>query len=146
MYAKLDPITGSKWSKWSKWFPAKDIASQISWQASVSKGIDQVSKIQAGVYLQPPTWSIAKLAPSERSSAQYVKSFSGHSYPQSACGGASTNLQSLMSHSSIVSYTVKYAIEAKAENVTGKPYVLGETNSGTSEVFTNSLENANAHP
>ena len=28
-----------------------------------------------------------------------VKTFSGHSYPQSACGGASTNLQNLMTHS-----------------------------------------------
>ena len=125
MYKSTDPIAGGSWS------PSEDVASQEDWQAAVSHGLNKSAIVEAGVYLQPPNWAIAKLAPSEGPSGRYVKSFSGHSYPQSACGGASTNLQSLMSHSGIVTYTAKYSIEAKAAKAIGKPYVLGETNSGT---------------
>ena len=106
---------------------------------------------QAAVYLQIPTWSTAGLVPMLGSAVNFVKTFSGHSYPQSACGGASTNLQSLLSHSSvhhqhpytclesyldylrsrsIVSYTSRFRSEANAAHNAGKRYFLGETNSG----------------
>ncbi|KAI8813802.1 Phosphopantetheine attachment site-containing protein [Cladochytrium replicatum] len=45
---------------------------------------------------------------------KYVTSLGEHSYPQSACGGASTNLTNLMSHKSIVSYCAQYASESYA--------------------------------
>ena len=86
---------------------------------------------------------------------RWLKSVSRHSYPQSACGGASTNLSSLMSHSyvqlvphaclarcgtwikkltlrnrGIVSYTRQYKSEAAAAHAAGIKYFLGETNSG----------------
>lgn len=58
---------------------------------------------QGAVYLQYPTWSTTGLIPMLGSAISTVKTFSGHSYPQSACNGASTNLQSLMSHSCVSS-------------------------------------------
>ena len=86
--------------------------------------------IQAAVYLQYPTWSTAGLIPRLGDAISGVKTFSGHSYPQSACGGASTNLTALMSHAEIVKYTEQYAPEAKAAHAQNKSYFLGETNSG----------------
>lgn len=82
------------------------------------------------------------------SSSSYAKTFSRHAYPQSACGGASTDLQSLMSHSyvtiidkikgtdvnvsrGIVSFASGYSSEAAAVHNINKRYFLGETNSGT---------------
>lgn len=128
MYSSSDPIAGGK-----AWNPSADAASQVSWQASVSKAINKTAIIQGGVFLQPPKWSVQELGPVEVSSGSlgYVKSFSDHSYPQSACGGASTNLQSLQSHSGIVSYTKGFAAEVTAANSAGKPLFFGETNSAT---------------
>lgn len=63
--------------------------------------------------------------------AALLKSLSRHSYPQSACGGASTDLPSLMSHSGIVSYTRQYQSEAAQTHAAGIKYFLGETNSAT---------------
>jgi hypothetical protein len=85
------------------------------------------------VFLQPPKFSIQELGPVEQSSGSitYVKSFSDHAYPQSACGGATTNLQSLMSHSNIVSFTKAFAPEVSAANKLSKPVFFGETNSAT---------------
>lgn len=105
VYGASSPIAQANGGTWT---PAVDAQVQQSWQTSV--GVDNL--IQAGVFLQPPTWSTAKLAPLEQTNgkARYVKSFSGHSYPQSACGGASTNLTTLMSHSNIKSYTSQYKV------------------------------------
>lgn len=59
----------------------------------------QVGNIfQAAVYISFPTWSTQGLIPILGSAIEFVKTFSIHSYPQSACGGASTDLNSLMSH------------------------------------------------
>ncbi|KAI0058148.1 hypothetical protein BV25DRAFT_1811257 [Artomyces pyxidatus] len=112
----------------SGWSPAADGASQQAWQTALAPSLGQV--FQAAVYLQFPTWSTAGLIPRLGPAINHTKTFSGHSYPQSACGGASTNLQSLMSHSGIVSYTSQYKSEAAAAHAQGKPYFLGETNSG----------------
>lgn len=62
--------------------------------------LKQVGNIfQAAVYISFPTWSTQGLIPILGSAIDFVKTFSIHSYPQSACGGASTDLNSLMSHS-----------------------------------------------
>lgn len=105
---------------------------------------------QGGVYLSN-SWPLSTLLSTLESSSaiNYIKSFSRHSYPQSACGGASTNLQTLMSHSyvhtppritrltavsssGIVFYMSAYAAEAKTVKAAGKAYFIGETNSGKS--------------
>ncbi|KAL4267884.1 Beta-glucuronidase C-terminal domain-containing protein [Pleurotus pulmonarius] len=111
------------------WNPAADGASQKAWFTSLAPSLGNI--FQAAVYLQIPTWSTAGLVPMLGSAVNFVKTFSGHSYPQSACGGASTNLQSLLSHSSIVSYTSRFRSEANAAHNAGKRYFLGETNSAT---------------
>ncbi|KAH7930049.1 hypothetical protein BV22DRAFT_1001423 [Leucogyrophana mollusca] len=111
------------------WTPALDGASQKLWFTDFAPSIGDM--FQAAVYLQYPTWSTAGLIPILESAVTYVKTFSGHSYPQSACGGASTNLTSLMSHSGIVSYTSQYKPEAAAAHNISKKYFLGETNSAT---------------
>ena len=52
---------------------------------------------QGAVYL---SWNTQTLISSIGSAAlNTIKTISRHSYPQSACGGASTNLPNLMSHS-----------------------------------------------
>ncbi|KAH7916149.1 glycoside hydrolase family 79 protein [Hygrophoropsis aurantiaca] len=111
------------------WTPALDGASQKLWFTDFAPSIGNM--FQAAVYLQFPTWSTEGLIPILESAVTYVKTFSGHSYPQSACGGASTNLTSLMSHSGIVSYTSQYKPEAAAAHNVSKKYFLGETNSAT---------------
>ncbi|TCD67081.1 hypothetical protein EIP91_000594 [Steccherinum ochraceum] len=84
---------------------------------------------QGAVYL---SWSAGGLLSRiGTDGARFLKSISRHSYPQSACGGASTNLPSLMSHSGIVSYTRQYKAEAAATHTAGLRYFLGETNSAT---------------
>ena len=126
VYSSSDPIANG-----ASWTPAADVASQISWQNAVSSALGKSSIVQAGVFLQPPTWSVSNLAPKEGSALSTVKSFSDHSYPQSACGGASTDLASLMSHSGIVSYTSRFKVEAAAAHNVNKRFYLGETNSAT---------------
>ncbi|KAI0047467.1 glycoside hydrolase family 79 protein [Auriscalpium vulgare] len=123
-YASGSPIIPS-----SGWNPTTDGASQKAWQTALAPSVGNI--FQAAVYLQYPTWSTTNLIPLLGSAITYTKTFSGHSYPQSACNGASTNLQSLMSHSGIVSYTKQYNAEAAAGRAQGKTYVLGDTNSAT---------------
>ncbi|KAI0310273.1 hypothetical protein OF83DRAFT_1178736 [Amylostereum chailletii] len=123
-YASNSPIVPS-----GGWNPTADGASQQSWQNALASTTGDI--FQAAVYLQYPTWSTAGLIPRLGSAISHTKTFSGHSYPQSACGGASTNLPSLMSHSGIVSYTSQYKSEAAAAHAQGKRYFLGETNSAT---------------
>jgi hypothetical protein len=81
----------------SGWNPAADGASQKSWFSALAPSLGNI--FQGGVYLQPPKWSTAGLVPLLGTAISNLKTFSGHSYPQSACGGASTNLANLMSHS-----------------------------------------------
>ncbi|PAV16737.1 glycoside hydrolase family 79 [Pyrrhoderma noxium] len=123
LYSTSSPIASGSWS------PSIDGASQKNWFTSLSSSVGNI--FQGAVYLQYPSWSTAGLIPILGDAISFVKTFSGHSYPQSACGGASTNLQNLISHSGIVSYTSKYSAEAKAAHAQGKPYFLGETNSAT---------------
>ncbi|TFY70569.1 hypothetical protein EVG20_g2440 [Dentipellis fragilis] len=124
LYGSGSPIIGS-----SGWSPSVDGASQKAWETALALSVGDI--FQAAVYLSFPSWSTANLVPLLGSAISYVKTFSGHSYPQSACGGASTNLQTLMSHSGIVSYTRQYKSEAAAAHAQGKQYFLGETNSAT---------------
>ncbi|KAK1229484.1 hypothetical protein PQX77_007454 [Marasmius sp. AFHP31] len=134
LYAASSPIAGGTWNA------NADAASERAWFNALAPSVGNI--FQAGVYLD--RWSIAGLVSSLGDALSKVKSFSGHSYPQSACGGASTNLQNLMTHSvlsprdidaiklrrGIVSYTKKYKADATAVHGAGKRYFLGETNSG----------------
>lgn len=72
--------------------------------------------------------SIAGLAAAEGDANIYVKDYCSHNYPQSA---STANLASLMSHSGIASQIKPFAAEASAAAAKGKPYIFGETNSGT---------------
>jgi hypothetical protein len=82
------------------------------------------------VYFGTGSFSIQGLAPSEGNAMQYVKDFCSHNYPQSA---STANLEALMSHSGIVSQVSQYKAEIDAAHAQGKPYVMGETNSGKEE-------------
>ncbi|EJD06326.1 uncharacterized protein FOMMEDRAFT_25640 [Fomitiporia mediterranea MF3/22] len=124
LYSSSSPIANG-----ASWSPTTDGASQKTWFTSLSLSVGDF--FQGAVYLSYPSWSTAGLIPKLGSAIEFVKTFSGHSYPQSACGGASTDLPSLMSHSDIVSYTSKYTAEARAAHAQGKKYFLGETNSAT---------------
>ncbi|GJJ07592.1 hypothetical protein Clacol_001795 [Clathrus columnatus] len=112
------------------WNPTLDAASQQKWHEDLGQ-VSNKSLGQAAVYLSPPTWGTAELIPKIPNALSSIISFSGHSYPQSACGGASTNLQALQSHTGIISYTSQYKVEAAAAHAIGKHYFLGETNSAT---------------
>ncbi|KAK7060146.1 hypothetical protein VNI00_000910 [Paramarasmius palmivorus] len=120
LYSASSPIAGGTWNA------NADAASERSWFTSLAPSLGNI--FQGGVYL---SWSISGLVSQLGNAMANVKSFSGHSYPQSACGGASTNLQSLMGHAGIVSYTRKYSTDASAVHNAGKRYFLGETNSAT---------------
>lgn len=107
--------------------------SQISWQKSISASLGSSAPLfQAGVYLQPPKWSTAGLAPQINSAGNtgIVRTFGGHAYPQSACGNSKTNLPNLMNHTGIVGFTKQYRVEAQAARKLSKDFILSETNSG----------------
>ncbi|KAJ1561134.1 hypothetical protein HK405_004834 [Cladochytrium tenue] len=128
-YGTSSPIAGG-----ATWDPAADANSQTSWQKSVATSVGRSSLIQAGVRLQPQNgWSIAQIVPyvSANGTTALVTSFGEHSYPQSACGGAATNLTALMNHPTIVSYCTQYASESAAARSIGKHYYISETNSAT---------------
>jgi len=50
--------------------------------------------------------------------------------PQSACGGAPTNLSVSQNHSGIVQYVSTFEDEVVAAGKLGRPLFFGETNSG----------------
>ncbi|CAL1708074.1 unnamed protein product [Somion occarium] len=122
-YASNSPVIPSGQS----WNQDTDAASEKSWFSTFSGSVGNI--FQGAVYL---SWNAGGLLSRIGSDgARFLKSISRHSYPQSACGGASTNLPSLMSHSGIVSYTRQYQSEATAVHAVGLKYFLGETNSAT---------------
>jgi hypothetical protein len=65
---------------------------------------------QAGVYLSN-SWSISGLISNLGSAIAHTKTFSRHSYPQSACNGASTNLPALMGHAFVAVMIVLDALD-----------------------------------
>ncbi|EMD37598.1 glycoside hydrolase family 79 protein [Gelatoporia subvermispora B] len=122
LYASNSPIvpTGATWG------PDTDAASEKAWFAAFAPTLGNV--FQGAVYI---SWTVEDLLDRIGSGIANVKTVSRHSYPQSACGGASTNLEELMSHSGIVSYVTGFESEAAATYAAGKPYFFGETNSAT---------------
>ncbi|OBZ67030.1 Solute carrier family 40 member 2 [Grifola frondosa] len=121
LYSGSSPIaSGTGWSQ------TIDATSEKNWFSVFAPTIGNI--FQGAVYL---SWSTQPLLSGLGSALSAVKSISRHSYPQSACGGASTNLTSLMSHSGIVSYTSQYKSEATAAHAAGKKFFFGETNSAT---------------
>lgn len=81
--------------------------------------------IQAGnSNASPPTWGSQELIATQNETVkQYVTTYSHHNYP----GGT---VQSLMSHSGIVSNIKQFDADIAAAVGVMKTYVLGETNSG----------------
>ncbi|KAI0069506.1 hypothetical protein K474DRAFT_1108648 [Panus rudis PR-1116 ss-1] len=123
-YASDSPIIAANGNQWNQ---DVDAASEKSWFQTFSSSVGNV--FQGAVYL---SWNAGGLLTRIGSDgARFLKSISRHSYPQSACGGASTNLPNLMSHSGIVSYTRQYQSEASQTHNLGLRYFLGETNSAT---------------
>ncbi|KNF03331.1 hypothetical protein PSTG_03599 [Puccinia striiformis f. sp. tritici PST-78] len=113
------------------WTPEADSNSQIRWQQAISEKVFKRGIIQAGVFLSPPRWSVQELAPKEEKGLEYVRSFGGHAYPQSACGDSKTSLPDLMNHSRIVSFVKHYEPEVLAARKVQKPYHFSESNSAT---------------
>ncbi|WVQ85122.1 hypothetical protein IAT38_007287 [Cryptococcus sp. DSM 104549] len=129
LYVSSDPIAGGQ-----SWTPALDAEIQVSWQKSVGDALGKKNIIEAGVFLQPPKFSIQELGPVEVSSGslEYVKTWADHAYPQSACGSSTTNLESLQNHSSIVKFVAGFQSEVDAARSLGdRPLYFGETNSAT---------------
>ncbi|KAM5543120.1 hypothetical protein V8D89_002994 [Ganoderma adspersum] len=122
LYSSSSPIaSGTGWSN------SIDISNEAKWFAALAPTLGNI--FQGAVYL---SWSTSTLISSIGSAGlATIKTISRHSYPQSACGGASTNLPNLMSHSGIVSYVSQYKAEATAAHNAGKKFFLGETNSAT---------------
>lgn len=128
---KLTPL----WSDWASagqpitngitWNPAADAASQNNWDIEVGSALGKTNIIQAGnSNSAPPTWGAEELIATENATVkQYVATYAHHNYP----GGT---VQSLMSHSGIVSNMAQFDDDVAAALGVGKPYVLGETNSG----------------
>lgn len=91
----------------------------------MGSAIGRTDIIQAGnSNSAPPTWGSEELIATENATVkQYVATYAHHNYP----GGT---VQSLMSHSGIVSNIKQFDNDVAAAISVGKPYVLGETNSG----------------
>lgn len=132
MHQKLTK-TGPDWASAGQpitsgisWTPAADAASQDDWDIEVGSALGKTNIIQAGnSNSAPPTWGAAELIATENSTVkQYVATYAHHNYP----GGT---VESLMSHSSIASNLAQFDSDVAAAVGVGKPYVLGETNSGT---------------
>ncbi|KAJ4424403.1 hypothetical protein N0V82_000924 [Gnomoniopsis sp. IMI 355080] len=106
------------------WNPAADAASQNNWDIQVGSALGKTNIIQAGnSNSAPPTWGAQELIATENATVkQYVATYAHHNYP----GGT---VQSLMSHSGIVSNLNQFDSDIAAATGVGKPYVLGETNS-----------------
>ncbi|KAJ4472077.1 hypothetical protein J3R30DRAFT_1026502 [Lentinula aciculospora] len=121
LYASTSPIVPS-----SGWSQTSDAASEKSWFTAIAPSVGNI--FQAAVYL---SWRTVATIPLLGTSISNVRSVSEHSYPQSACGGATTDLQTLMSHSGIVSYTAGFKTDADSALAAGLRYFLGETNSAT---------------
>ncbi|TBU37713.1 hypothetical protein BD309DRAFT_973450 [Dichomitus squalens] len=122
LYSSSSPIaSGTGWSN------SIDISNEAKWFTALAPTLGNI--FQGAVYL---SWNTSTLVSGIGSAAlATIKTISRHSYPQSACGGASTNLPSLMSHSGIVSYVSQYKAEATIAHNAGKKFFLGETNSAT---------------
>lgn len=93
----------------------------------MGSAIGKTNIIQAGnSNSAPPTWGAEELIATENDTVkQYVATYAHHNYP----GGT---VQSLMTHSGIVSNLEQFDADVAAALGVGKPYVLGETNSGKS--------------
>ena len=132
VYTASDPIAKANGNAWT---PSIDRHSQLTWQKAIAQALSiSTPFIQAGVFLQPPKFAIADLAPAEKLAGQagLVGSYADHAYPQSACGGASTNLTILQDHANIVKFVKGFDTEIAAANAQGIDHVFGETNSGKS--------------
>lgn len=134
MYAASSPITQNK-----SWTPSADAQSQTVWQAALVSSIPSLrtshpnGSVQAGVWIDTSfKWAPTELIPVEQQQGTLglVASFSEHNYPQSACGGSTTNLSQLMNHTAVIQNVHQFQGQVAAANKVGKEVVFGETNSG----------------
>ena len=111
------------------WSPELDAASEATWQIAVGEALNRTAIIQAGNFVSgPPKWSAAELLANENASAvPYIKDWSHHNYHQ---GGSNANLEMLVNHTDISANIADYTADLEVANVTGREYVIGETNSG----------------
>lgn len=124
VYTDSDPIARGK-----SWTASADYASQIYWQDAVCGNLSATNLISAGVYFGTSPMNIDGLTSHEGSANIYVKDYCSHNYPQSA---STVNLAKLMGHSDIAKQITPFASEYAAAAAMGKPYIFGETNSGSS--------------
>lgn len=91
----------------------------------MGSALNKTNIIQAGNWNSAPaTWGARELIATQNASVQqHVATYAHHNYP----GGT---VQSLMSHSGIVRNIDQFDADVAAARGVGKPYVLGETNSG----------------
>ncbi|KAH9940540.1 uncharacterized protein BXZ73DRAFT_88757 [Epithele typhae] len=122
LYSSSSPIAAN-----TGWSNSIDISNEGKWFTDMAPTLGNV--FQGAVYL---SWSTATLVSRIGSAAlSTIKSISRHSYPQSACNGASTNLTQLMRHPGIVSYVNQFKTDANSSRSAGKHFFFGETNSAT---------------
>jgi len=123
VFSSGDPInTGG-----GSWSASKDFASETYWQSAVGGNLSSNNIFSAGVYFGTGSFNIPDLIKNVGDSAEYVKDYCSHNYPQ---GGGTYNLAALMSHSSISSQIAQYSNQISAASAAGKPHIMGETNSG----------------
>lgn len=126
VFKSSDPIAHG-----SAWTAAADAASQVSWQASVSKGLDNAkSFVQAGVFFDTESFTAEHLAAKEEEtgSTGYVRSFCHHFYPQSQ---SNANLSRLIDHADIVAGVASFESQVASSQELNLDFIMGETNSGT---------------
>lgn len=124
VYTSSDPIAEGQ-----PWTAAADFQSQVSWQTTISENLSAWDIFSAGVYFGVSSFDIAGLAAVEGDAISTVADFCSHNYPQSS---PNFNLSLLMSHSAIATEIAPFASEFAAAQAKGKPYIMGETNSGKS--------------
>lgn len=111
-----------------EWSPAADAASQNDWGVAVGKALGKKNIIQAGNWNMAVAdgWGAQTLIPSQNATARAkTATYSHHNYP-----GGPITVQDLMNHSNIVTNLQQFDTDVAAAARVGKPYVLGETNSG----------------
>ncbi|PLB44796.1 hypothetical protein P170DRAFT_501658 [Aspergillus steynii IBT 23096] len=125
-FKSSDPIAHGE-----AWTAAADAASQVSWQTSVSEGLDnKQSFVQAGVFFDTESFTAENLAAKEEEtgSTGYVRSFCHHFYPQSS---SNANLSRLIDHADIVDGVATFESQVAAAQQLNLDFIMGETNSAT---------------
>jgi hypothetical protein len=104
------------------------------WQQTVCEALGTTDLVQAGVFSgNSGSYTIQELSAAVASAdtAEYVRTYCHHYYPQSS---TTANLTTLMNHGNVVAGVFQYQAQVEAAESANKPYLFGETNSGMSPV------------